>query len=105
MKFNKKILIIIIIIILAIGGIVIPAIAPNTTVNNIVEDNNIEIVQQVNTQTNENTLEDAVIGYIIPQFEGLPQDSLNKIESFLIDNVKLDKNMIQNKFKDIQETF
>lgn len=61
MKFNKKILIIIIIIILAIGGIAIPAIAPNTTVNNIVEDNNIEIVQQVDTQTNENTLEDVVI--------------------------------------------
>ena len=58
MKFNKKILIIIITIILAIGGI---AIAPNTTVNNIVEDNNIEIVQQVDTQTNENTLEDVVI--------------------------------------------
>ena len=61
MKFNKKILIIIIIIILAIGEIAIPAIAPNTTVNNIVEDNNIEIVQQVDTQTNENTLEDVVI--------------------------------------------
>ena len=61
MKFNKKILIIIIIIILAIGGTAIPAIAPNTTVNNIVEDNNIEIVQQVDTQTNENTLEDVVI--------------------------------------------
>lgn len=61
MKFNKKILIIIIIIILAIGGIAIPAMAPNTTVNNIVEDNNIEIVQQVDTQTNENTLEDVVI--------------------------------------------
>ena len=61
MKFNKKILIIIIVIILAIGGIAIPAIAPNTTVNNIVEDNNIEIVQQVDTQTNENILEDVVI--------------------------------------------
>lgn len=61
MKFNKKILIIIVIIILAIGGIAIPAIAPNTTVNNIVGDNNIEIVQQVDTQTNENTLEDVVI--------------------------------------------
>lgn len=61
MKFNKKILIIIIIIILAIGGTAIPAIAPNTTVNNIVEDNNIEIVQQVDTQTNENTLENVVI--------------------------------------------
>ena len=61
MKFNKKILIIIVIIILAIGGTAISAIAPNTTVNNIVENNNIEIVQQVNTQTNENTLEDAVI--------------------------------------------
>ena len=61
MKFNKKILIIIIIIILAIGGTAIPAIAPNTTVNNIVGDNNIEIVQQVDTQTNENTLEDVVI--------------------------------------------
>lgn len=61
MKFNKKILIIIIIIILAIGGIAIPAIAPNTAVNNIVEDNNIGIVQQVDTQTNENTLEDVVI--------------------------------------------
>lgn len=61
MKFNKKILIIIIIIILAIGGTAIPAIAPNTTVNNIVGDNNIEIVQQVDTQTNENALEDVVI--------------------------------------------
>lgn len=62
MKFNKKILIIIIIIIiLAIGGIAIPAIAPNTTINNIVEDNNTRIVQQVDTQTNENTLEDVVI--------------------------------------------
>lgn len=61
MKFNKKILIIIIIIILAIGGTAIPAIAPNTIVNNIVEDNNIEIVQQVDTQTNENILEDVVI--------------------------------------------
>ena len=61
MKFNKKILIIIIIIILAIAGTVIPAIAPNTIVNNIVEDNNIEIVQQVDTQTNENILEDVVI--------------------------------------------
>lgn len=61
MKFNKKILIIIIIIILAIGGIAIPAITPNTAVNNIVEDNNIEIVQQVDTQTNENALEDVVI--------------------------------------------
>ena len=61
MKFNKKILIIIIIIILAIGGTAIPAIAPNTTINNIVEDNNIEIVQQVDTQTNENTFEDVVI--------------------------------------------
>ena len=61
MKFNKKILIIIVIIILAIGGTAISAIAPNTTVNNIVEDNNIEIVQQVDTQTNENTLEDVVI--------------------------------------------
>ena len=61
MKFNKKILIIIIIIILAIGGTAIPAIAPNTTVNNIVGDNNIEIVQQVDTQTNENILEDVVI--------------------------------------------
>lgn len=61
MKFNKKILIIIIIIILAIGGTAIPAMAPNTTINNIVEDNNIEIVQQVDTQTNENTLEDVVI--------------------------------------------
>lgn len=61
MKFNKKILIIIIIIILAIGGTAIPAIAPNTTVNNIVGDNNIEIVQQVDTQTNENNLEDVVV--------------------------------------------
>ena len=61
MKFNKKILIIIIIIILAIGGIAIPAIAPNTTINNIVEDNNTRIVQQVDIQTNENTLEDVVI--------------------------------------------
>ena len=61
MKFNKKILIIIIIIILAVGGIASPAIAPNTTANNIIEDNNIEIVQQVDTQTNENTLEDVVI--------------------------------------------
>lgn len=61
MKFNKKILIIIVIIILARGGIAIPAIAPNTTVNNIVGDNNIEIVQQVDTQTNENALEDVVI--------------------------------------------
>ena len=61
MKFNKKILIIIIIIILAIGGTAIPAIAPNTTVNDIVGDNNIEIVQQVDTQTNENTLEDVVV--------------------------------------------
>lgn len=61
MKFNKKILIIIIIIILAIGGIAIPVIAPNTTVNNIIGDNNTEIVQQVDTQTNENTLEDVVI--------------------------------------------
>lgn len=61
MKFNKKILIIIIIIILAIGGTAIPTIAPNTIVNNIVEDNNIEIVQQVDTQTNENILEDVVI--------------------------------------------
>lgn len=61
MKFNKKILIIVIIIILARGGIAIPAIAPNTTANNIVGDNNIEIVQQVDTQTNENTLEDVVI--------------------------------------------
>jgi hypothetical protein len=61
MKFNKKILIIIIIIILARGEIATPAISPNTTVNNIVEDNNIEIVQQVDTQTNENTLENVVI--------------------------------------------
>lgn len=61
MKFNKKILIIIIIIISAVGGIAIPAIAPNATANNIIEDNNIEIVQQVDTQTNENTLEDVVI--------------------------------------------
>ena len=61
MKFNKKILIIIIIIILAIGGAATPAITPNTAVNNIVEDNNIEIVQQVDTQTNENTLEDVAI--------------------------------------------
>ena len=61
MKFNRKILIIIIIMILAIGGTAISVIAPNTIVNNIVEDNNIEIMQQVDTQTNENTLEDVVI--------------------------------------------
>ena len=50
-------------------------------------------------------MEEAVIGYIIPQFEGLPQDSLNDIKNFLTNEVKLDKNMIHNKFKDIQETF
>lgn len=50
-------------------------------------------------------MEEAVIGYIIPQFEGLPQKSLEQIESFLIDTVKLDESMIQNKFNDIQETF
>ena len=50
-------------------------------------------------------MEEAVIGYIIPQFEGLPQDSLNDIKNFLTNDVKLDKNMIHNKFKDIQETF
>ena len=50
-------------------------------------------------------MEEAVIGYVIPQFEGLPQKSLEKIEEFLIKNVKLDASMIQNKFKDIQETF
>ena len=31
--------------------------------------------------------------------------TLNDIKNFLTNEVKLDKNMIHNKFKDIQETF
>lgn len=55
--------------------------------------------------TGEYALEEAVIGYIIPQFEGLPQESLNNLEKFLIKDIKLNQDMIHNKFKDIQETF
>lgn len=92
MKFNKKILIIIITIILAIGGITIPAIAPNTTINNIVEDNNIEIVQQVDTQTNENTLEDVVIASKEKEQEeevGQPEEKKNIVTKYTTTGVNI----------------
>ena len=91
MKFNKKILIIIIIIILAIGGIVIPTITPNTTVNNIVEDNNIEIVQQVDTQTNEDTLEDVVIAFKEKEQEEVsqPEEKKNIVTKYTTTGVNI----------------
>ena len=91
MKFNKKILIIIIIIILAIGGIVIPTITPNTTVNNIVEDNNIEMVQQVDTQTNEDTLEDVVIAFKEKEQEEVsqPEEKKNIVTKYTTTGVNI----------------
>lgn len=55
--------------------------------------------------TEDNVLEDAVIGFVIPQFEGLPQKSLAALETFLIKDIGLDEKTINKKFLDIQETF
>ena len=55
--------------------------------------------------TEDNVLEDAVIGFVIPQFEGLPQKSLAALETFLIKDIGLNEKTINKKFLDIQETF
>ncbi|MDO5851179.1 MAG: AAA family ATPase [Methanobacteriaceae archaeon] len=46
-------------------------------------------------------MEEVVISFIIPQFEGLDNDTLNEISNYLVKDMKLDKTIITEKIKEI----
>ena len=49
---------------------------------------------------NENIMEEAIISYIITQFEGLQRVKLKEVKDFLVDNQLLSENIANEKFEE-----